>query len=116
MNAGRPKLEPDLEHVKQLAARGLSRDQIAAALGISRDTVFRRLKDSATFATLIKEGEALGLKAVSNALFEAALNGNVTAMIFFLKCRASEQWNDKQAVAVEAKHTFATQVETDRAH
>jgi DNA-binding XRE family transcriptional regulator len=108
---GRTKWQPaDLEKVKQLAAQGLTRDQIAQALGVCRDTIFERLKDNPDFADAIKEGAAVGLKNVTNALYEAATGGNVTAMIFYLKSRSPEAWSDRQQLQVsghvEAKSTL----------
>tara|TARA_R110000868_G_scaffold359342_1_gene621176 strand:- start:993 stop:1196 length:204 start_codon:yes stop_codon:yes gene_type:complete len=45
---------------------------------------------------VIKKGRAEGLNQVSNALFEKAIDGNVTAMIYFLKVRDRENWGENQ--------------------
>ena len=42
------------------------------------------------------ERGAEGIKAVSNALFEKAIGGGDTAMIFYLKNRDPENWEDIQ--------------------
>ena len=44
----------------------------------------------------IKKGRAEGLNKVSNALFEKASQGNVTAMIYYLKVRDRENWGENQ--------------------
>jgi hypothetical protein len=44
----------------------------------------------------IKKGAAKGIEEISNKLFEMALAGNVTAMIFFLKTRAG--WKEGQEI------------------
>jgi hypothetical protein len=44
----------------------------------------------------IKKGRAEGLNKVSNALFEKATQGNVTAMIYYLKVRDRENWGENQ--------------------
>jgi hypothetical protein len=44
----------------------------------------------------IKKGRAEGLNKVSNALFEKAIQGNVTAMIYYLKVRDRENWGENQ--------------------
>jgi transcriptional regulator with XRE-family HTH domain len=93
---GRPKWQPDLERARQLAAQGLTREQIACALGVSRSTVFERINDNSDFSDAIKAGAADGIAAVTNALFKSALDGNTTAQIFFLKCRAG--WQDRNQV------------------
>ncbi len=82
-----------LKAAEESAARGLSESQVAEVLGISRATLLRRKKDDAAFDAAIKKGKARGIKEVSSALFEAALQGCVPAMIFYLKARAG--WSDK---------------------
>lgn len=89
----KPRIEIDLAKVTELASRGLSQEQIAAALGIGARTLERRKAESAEMAEAIKAGQALGIQEVANALFANATGGNVTAQIFYLKARA--QWRDK---------------------
>ena len=43
-----------------------------------------------------KKGRAEGLNKVSNALFEKATQGNVTAMIYYLKVRDRANWGENQ--------------------
>jgi transcriptional regulator with XRE-family HTH domain len=87
------KIEIDLKEAEKLASRGLSLEQIAAAMGISARTLGSRKAESAELAEAIKRGQAQGIGTIANALFENALGGNVTAQIFYLKARA--QWKDK---------------------
>lgn len=86
------KIEFDLEEVERLAALGLTEEQIGLALGVSQDTITRRKQDTAEFAEAIKKGKAQGIGHVTNRLREQIDNGNVTAILFFLKCRAG--WNE----------------------
>jgi hypothetical protein len=44
----------------------------------------------------IKRGPAEGIHKVSNALFEKATQGNVTAMIYYLKVRDRDNWGENQ--------------------
>ena len=44
----------------------------------------------------MEKGCAEGLNKVSNALFERAAQGNVTAMIYYLKVRDRENWGENQ--------------------
>ena len=37
----------------------------------------------------------MGVAAVSNALYESAVSGNLGAQVFFLKNRDAERWCDK---------------------
>jgi transcriptional regulator with XRE-family HTH domain len=89
----KPRIEINLERVTELASRGLSQEQIAAALGIGARTLQSRKAESADFAAAIEKGRAEGIEEVANALFTNAKNGNVTAQIFFLKAQA--KWKDK---------------------
>ena len=52
--------------------------------------------DYKEFMEAIKKGRAEGSNQVSNALFEKAIDGNVTAMIYFLKVRDRENWGENQ--------------------
>lgn len=95
---GRKRLEIDVAEVVRLASRGLTEEQIAESLGISITTLERRKREGEVFAEAIRRGRALGIAQVANAHFEAALAGNVTAQIFFLKSRAG--WKETQTVEV----------------
>ena len=46
----------------------------------------------------LKRGKAKGLATVTNSLFQNALDGNVTAQIFYLKNTDPETWSDRQQV------------------
>lgn len=97
------KIMPDLKAVKRHAARGLSLQQIADALGIGRTTLMERKREYAAVEAAIREGQALGITHVANALFEAAVKDhNVTAAIFYLKNRAG--WRDK--IDIEQEFTL----------
>ena len=85
---GRKTWIPNLTKVEELAAQGLTNAQIPHCLGISETTLYDKKNQLTEFSETIKKGKAKGIQKVSNALFEAALSGNVTAMIFYLKVRA----------------------------
>ena len=107
---GRPKFEvtPEvLEKTKRFMAQGLTKEQCAASLGISRSKFFEIQEQNVDFLDAIKSGEAEGIQQVTNALYEkATVDRDNTAMIFFLKNRAG--WVDKKEVAttVEQKHVI----------
>ncbi len=87
------KINFDLKQIEDYAAHGLSIKEIAESLGVDPSTIYNRKRGSQEFQDAIKRGRARGIHAVANALFDAAINGNVTAMIFYLKSRAG--WKDK---------------------
>jgi len=90
--AGRKKLIIDYKKLNEIGGKGLSEAQIASVLGISWDTLSRRKKDSANFASALEEAKAKDILEVSNALFiNATEKNNVQAQQFFLRNR-SENW------------------------
>ncbi|ECE5860682.1 Uncharacterised protein [Salmonella enterica subsp. enterica] len=91
----RPRKPINLAEVTNLASRGLTEEQIGAALGISTDTIRRRKKDYAEFGEALKKGKAQGVAMVTNALFKNAQEGNVVAQIFYLKNRDPENWRER---------------------
>ena len=83
----------DLEKIEDLAAKGLTLEQIAAALSIDVRTLYNHRKKFREVGEAINRGAANGIATIANKLFEAAKNGNVTAQIFYLKARAG--WRDQ---------------------
>lgn len=93
---GRPAYEVTEEVIKkaeEFASRGLTLEQVAHCLGIHRDTLNEKKKIYNDLSDAIKRGQAKGIDQVTNFLFDNCRNGNVTAQIFYLKCRAN--WDDK---------------------
>ena len=107
---GRPKFEVTkevLQRAERAMAQGLTKEQCAAALGISVSTFQLYQAENSEFSEAIKRGQALGIDAVTNALFEnATVERDNTAIIFYLKNRAG--WVDKQEVTatVETNHVI----------
>ena len=102
---GRPKwMPPDLDKVESLAARGLTKQQIAHCLGISYQTLNERSKEYTDFADAIKKGEAKGISIIANALYESGKSGNTTAQIFYLKCRA--KWREEEPIDDSKEETY----------
>jgi len=95
----KPRKAFDLAEVERLASLGLTREQIAAALGASASTVYNRLRDDEEFSEAVKRGEALGIGAVASKLMDQINEGNTTAMIFYLKSRAG--WRESSEIRVE---------------
>lgn len=81
-------IEVDLETVERYASQGMTYEQISDSLGISSATLLRRRQNSAALEEAIKRGKAKGIEVVTNQLFKQVGEGNTTATIFFLKCRA----------------------------
>jgi transposase len=78
------------QQVTVYVAVGISQEQIALLLGISIDTVQRH------FRTELDNGAPLANAKVAGKLFNEAMQGNVTCMIFWLKTRAG--WREVNRV------------------
>ena len=74
----------------------MSQQQIADNLGIGLSTLKKYRKKSVAIRAALKKGREVSDYHVENALYNAAINGNVQAMIFWLKNRKPQQWKDKK--------------------
>ena len=101
----KPRIEIDLGKVESLASRGLTREQIANALGISERTLYTRQSESAEFADAIKRGYAKGVASVSNKLYESAMRGEAWAVCFFLKTKGGFKETQKVEMTADVKTT-----------
>jgi hypothetical protein len=79
----KPRIEIDLAQVEAHAARGLTMEQIAAAMGISDWTLYARKRESKEFSDAIKRGLAKGISAVANKVFQNAMAGKEASALFF---------------------------------
>jgi hypothetical protein len=81
--------------VEQMAAFGVSQEQIAGVLGVSVDTIQRHFR---------KEIDTAATRAntrVAGALYKNAMEGNVSAQIFWMKTRG--KWREVHDVEVSGK-------------
>ena len=104
MTTGRPKWIPDelaCRKGREMASRGLTVKQIADCLGVSDATVYERQKEFPEFLEAIKRGRSEGINQVTNKLFEKAIDGDNTCMIFYLKTRDRESWGDQYVEPVK---------------
>ena len=84
-----------LQLLEEWSTQGLYIKEIAAKMGISVATVYDWMNKNPKIAAAIKKGRDKSIDMVENALFKSAINGNVTAMIFYLKNRAPERYKDR---------------------
>lgn len=85
------------------ARDGLSEEQIAHNMGISRKTLSEWKNKYSDISDTLKRGKEVVDYEVENALLQSALDGNVTAQIFWLKNRKPTQWKDKQETEITGK-------------
>ena len=89
-------IDIDAAAVERLAGLGLTLEEIATSLGFSVATLYTRKRQHVEILEAIKKGRAKMLTDVANALYDKAIGGDVTAMIWFEKTRGGR--SDKVAV------------------
>ena len=122
-----------LTRIKGWAMDGLSNDQIARNMGISKQTFYMWQKQFAEFSDSLKKSKDVADREVENSLYKSAMgfeyievkeiiekgdNGkekkriektkklmkpDTTAGIFWLKNRKPKQWRDKQVLDLNHK-------------
>ena len=87
--------EDGLTLLEGWARDGLTHDQIAHNLGVSRSTLAEWKKRFPDLSDALKKGKDVVDYEVENALLERAKGGDTTAQIFWLKNRRPGKWRDK---------------------
>ena len=87
------KHEPTVETrstVQALASVGTPQDDIAKIIGIAKHTLLKHYRKELDTAM------AMANASIAQTLFKQAKDGNTSAAIFWLKCRAG--WSEKQQI------------------
>lgn len=77
------------------ARAGLTDQQIANNMGIHVSTLYEYKKKSNEINDALKRTKEIVDYEVENALLKNAMNGNVTAQIFWLKNRKKFEWRER---------------------
>lgn len=77
------------------ARDGLTDEQMAQRMDITAKTLYEWKKQYGKICEALKKGKEVVDYQVENALLSAALEGNTTAQIFWLKNRRPDKWRDK---------------------
>lgn len=81
------------------AMDGLDDEQIARdKVGVSRQTLYNWRKKYEEIDEALRMGKDVADRHVENALYTAAIEGNVTAIIFWLKNRKPDKWRDMKNI------------------
>ena len=96
--------------VEGWARDGLTDEQISNNLGISKTTFYKFKDEHSELSELLKKGKEVVDYQVENALLKNALDGNVTAQIYWLNNRKPKQWKNKRENA-ENNNEEITKVE-----
>ena len=79
-----------------MAKRGWTDEQMAELLGVTEQTLNNWKSKHRKFFESLKNAKEYADDLVVKSLYEQALDGNTTAMIFWLKNRQPGKWRDKQ--------------------
>lgn len=99
--------------IRGWARDGLTDDEIAHNMGISRSTLYEWRKKFSDISDTLKEGKDYADYEIENALFNSAKAGNVTAMIFWLKNRRPYKWREKIEEASNSDNENCVVIEDD---
>lgn len=88
------------------ARDGLTLEQIAHNMGIGLSTLCKWKNDREEIREALKKGKEVVDYEVENALYKAAMEGNTTAQIFWLKNRRPDRWREKHELATDNKVSF----------
>lgn len=83
---------------------GLGRCAAARAVGVDPDTPAIHRRKYPEFAVACEQAELEACEQVEDALYQAALSGNVVACQVWLYNRAPERWRDKRNVEASVSH------------
>ena len=101
-------LEPDnLVLLQGWKRNGLTDEQIAQNIGIRRETLCTWKKRFPNINNALKRGREQSNYIIESKLFQTALSGNTTAMIFWLKNNWRDKYNDSELSPEERKLAVA---------
>ena len=89
-------IKEKLTLIEGWAREGLTDEQIANNLDISTSTFYEYKNKYSEFSESLKKGKEIIDFEVENALLKNALDGNVTAQIYWLNNRKPKQWKSKR--------------------
>ena len=98
---GRPRVVFDLRQVEDLGKIQSTHAELAAVLGVSVDTVERRLRDDLEFRGAYEKGLEHGKSSLRRIQWKAALGGNITMQIWLGKQYLGQQ--DRRVTEVETR-------------
>lgn len=84
--------------MRTLAMQGCSKKNIAAMLGMSYSTYAEKQLAFPELVEAFDKGRQQGVTAVTGALFQKALVGDVPAIKYFLNNQDAEEWQDKKVI------------------
>ncbi len=91
----------DMSEVERLGGLGLTLDEVGYVLGVTTQTI-HNWKKNPKFFDALKKGRAQADSRIKQSLYQRALEGDVTAQIFWLKNRDPKNWGDKRQLDISS--------------
>jgi hypothetical protein len=91
--------EEKLDQIERCASLGLTLDDIALIISVSRKTLVRRLADNEEARDAYDRGRAKAKLKVLTKLFELIENGDNASIFFYLKCQC--RWSETQQQQIQ---------------
>jgi hypothetical protein len=85
---GRPRSEVDMNEVRRLAGLGLSAENIADRLNVSRKTLFNIMNRDSAIRDAMNQGLSEGIDFAASKLHDLIDQGNLGAICFYLRTRS----------------------------
>lgn len=82
---GRPPKEIDYEKLEALAGIQCTNEEMAAVLGIHKDTFYDRMKNDSDFSDCVKRGKESGKASLRRMQWKAAQKGSAAMLIWLGK-------------------------------
>jgi hypothetical protein len=95
MPAKKELTEQQIAEIPTLAVF-LTQEQISDYFGVSRKTFHNMRERDERIDIAYKKGKARGLANVADGLYQQAIEGNITAQMFYLKTQGG--WREKQDI------------------
>lgn len=102
-----------LDEACRLIRLGMTDEEIAEELGVSRMALWRWREKYPEFRYAIKEAKDAQDARVVSSLMRTAHEGNVTAQIFWLKNRQPDLWRDRKETEIIVPDTGAGDTQID---
>ena len=108
-------LEPEkLNLVRNWKMNGLTNEEVAKNMGIARSILYEWQKRFPELKDALKTGKAEANAIVENKLFQKAVKGNMTAIIFYLKNNMRDKYNDSQ-IGPEERELVKQRIKKEKA-
>lgn len=89
-----------LQIMERLAGHGLTVKQICYIMGVSPDTIYRRIAEGCDeLSAILQRGKAIAISKVAEVAYELALEGDSGMIKYILSTQAG--WTEKSQITIE---------------